>query len=92
MAKNTDFVKGLEQVTQNQSARYERLKFYNANTSVNTKNLPKEGDIFVEAGGTVTFLREEKDGSWSSAFIHATEGKDLEIKLSALVFTPDNES
>lgn len=46
----------------------------------------------MEAGGTVMFLREEADGSWSSAQIQATDDKDLETKLSALVFTPDDGS
>lgn len=88
MSKNTDeFVREqqLELVID------QRLKFFNANTSVNTKTLPSEGDIFVEAGGTVTFLREEVNGSWSSAQIHAPRDKDFKMKLSALVFTPDDD-
>ncbi len=81
-----------QQVAEEKAGKVQKLSFCNAHTTVNMRTFLPEADIEVEAGGKVTFLKEENDGSWWEATIEAPSDKDLEMKLSALVFTPEDQS
>lgn len=85
-----DFIN--QQITKEEIGNLPILGFYNVHTTVNTKGFPLEAIIKVEAGGKVTFLKQYSDSSWWEAHIEASKDKDLEIKLSALIFEPELES